>query len=162
MGGPPAPVRLPREGRDLQNLQPIKTRYAVPVTLQACHTALVDGYVVEGHVPADLIVRLLRERPPVAGLGVPGMPVGSPGMEVAGSPPERYRSSASTGAARRRCSPLDDDGRSEAERARRQDRHHASDRIDRARLLLEPHIVTPLGLGPDKPERLVANDAITG
>jgi hypothetical protein len=76
---------------NLTNLQPIKTRYGVPAALEACHTALVGGYVVEGHVPADLIVRLLRERPPVAGLGVPGMPVGSPGMEVAGRPPERYQ-----------------------------------------------------------------------
>jgi hypothetical protein len=73
------------------SLQPIKTRHAVPAALESCHTALVGGYVVEGHVPADLIVRLLRERPPVAGLGVPGMPLGSPGMEVPGRAPERYR-----------------------------------------------------------------------
>ncbi|MGH7318867.1 MAG: DUF411 domain-containing protein [Candidatus Rokuibacteriota bacterium] len=82
---------FPVKVETLAKLQPIKTRYAVPTTLQTCHTALVDGYVVEGHVPADLIVRLLRERPPVAGLAVPGMPVGSPGMEVAGSPPDRYQ-----------------------------------------------------------------------
>ena len=59
--------------------------------LQSCHTALVAGYVVEGHVPADLVERLLRERPKVAGLAVPGMPVGSPGMEVPGAPAERYQ-----------------------------------------------------------------------
>ena len=76
---------------DLTNLQSIKSRYGVPAALEACHTALVGGYVVEGHVPADLIVRLLRERPPVVGLGVPGMPVGSPGMEVPGRPPDRYQ-----------------------------------------------------------------------
>ncbi len=75
----------------LADLHPVKARHAVPPPLQACHTALVDGYVVEGHVPADLILRLLRDRPRVAGLAVPGMPAGSPGMEVPGSPPERYQ-----------------------------------------------------------------------
>ena len=64
----------------LANLRPIKAKHGVPVELEACHTALVDGYVVEGHVPADLIVRLLRKRPNVLGLAVPGMPAGSPGM----------------------------------------------------------------------------------
>ena len=76
---------------DLTDLQPIKTRHGVPAELQSCHTALVAGYVVEGHVPADLVERLLRERPRVAGLAVPGMPVGSPGMEVPGMPADRYR-----------------------------------------------------------------------
>jgi hypothetical protein len=63
----------------------------VPPALQSCHTGVVDGYVIEGHVPADLIDRLLRDRPPVVGLVVPGMPVGSPGMEAAGQKPERYQ-----------------------------------------------------------------------
>ncbi len=76
---------------NLTNLRPIKAKHAVPADLQACHTALVDAYVVEGHVPADLIIRLLRERPRVVGLAVPGMPAGSPGMEVPGSPAERYQ-----------------------------------------------------------------------
>ena len=76
---------------DLADLQPIKTRHGVPAALQSCHTALVDGYVVEGHVPADLIDRLLKERPKVIGIAVPGMPVGSPGMEVPGRPAERYQ-----------------------------------------------------------------------
>ncbi len=76
---------------NLTNLRPIKAKHAVPADLQACHTALVAGYVVEGHVPADLIVRLLRERPRVVGLAVPGMPAGSPGMEVPGSPAARYQ-----------------------------------------------------------------------
>ena len=49
--------------------------------LQSCHTALVEGYVIEGHVPASDIKRLIRERPAVSGLTVPGMPIGSPGME---------------------------------------------------------------------------------
>ena len=62
----------------------------MPPALQSCHTGVVDGYVIEGHVPADLIDRLLRDRPPVVGLVVPGMPVGSPGMEAAGQKPERY------------------------------------------------------------------------
>lgn len=63
----------------------------MPPALQSCHTGVVDGYVIEGHVPADLIDRLLRDRPPVVGLVVPGMPVGSPGMEAAGQKPERYQ-----------------------------------------------------------------------
>jgi hypothetical protein len=73
------------------NLEPFKTKHGVPKTLVSCHTAIVDGYVVEGHVPADLIARLLKERPAVVGLAVPGMPIGSPGMEVPGQTPERYR-----------------------------------------------------------------------
>jgi hypothetical protein len=60
----------------------------VPQKLFSCHTGLVQGYVIEGHVPADLIHRLLKEKPPVAGLAVPGMPVGSPGME--GANPQPY------------------------------------------------------------------------
>jgi len=70
---------------DVQNLADVKTRYQVPPQLQSCHTAIVDGYIVEGHVPVSDIERLLAERPDVAGLAVPGMPVGSPGMEVAGA-----------------------------------------------------------------------------
>lgn len=75
----------------MTDLAPIKQKLGVPQALQSCHTAMVDGYVIEGHVPADLIDRLLRERPTVAGLAVPGMPVGSPGMEVPGHTPERYQ-----------------------------------------------------------------------
>ena len=58
--------------------------------LAGCHTAFVEGYVIEGHVPADVIDRLLSERPQIAGLAVPGMPVGSPGMEVPGRPAVPY------------------------------------------------------------------------
>ena len=76
---------------NLTNLRPIKAKHGIPGDLEACHTALVDGYVVEGHVPADLIVRLLRERPRVIGLAVPGMPAGSPGMEVSGSSVQPYQ-----------------------------------------------------------------------
>jgi hypothetical protein len=76
---------------DLESLAAVKKRHGVPDKLASCHTAVVDGYVVEGHVPADLIDRLLRERPPIVGIAVPGMPIGSPGMEVAGQPAERYQ-----------------------------------------------------------------------
>ncbi len=58
----------------------MKAERGVPRELSACHTAVVEGYVIEGHVPAADIRRLLKERPPVAGLAVPGMPIGSPGM----------------------------------------------------------------------------------
>lgn len=71
--------------RDVQNLGVIKSRYNVPSQLQSCHTAIVDGYIIEGHVPIAEIERLLAERPPIAGLAVAGMPLGSPGMEVAGA-----------------------------------------------------------------------------
>lgn len=70
---------------DVQDLTSVKSRYNVPTNLQSCHTAVVDGYVIEGHVPVEEIERLLAERPEVAGLAVPGMPVGSPGMDVAGA-----------------------------------------------------------------------------
>lgn len=69
----------------------VKQRYQVPAELQSCHTAIVDGYVIEGHVPAEDVRRLLAERPDVVGLVVPGMPVGSPGMEVPGQPAEPFQ-----------------------------------------------------------------------
>lgn len=56
----------------------------------SCHTAVVEGYVIEGHVPTSAINRLLKERPDIRGLSVPGMPIGSPGMEVAGVAAERF------------------------------------------------------------------------
>ena len=68
----------------------VKTRLGVPQPLWSCHTAEVEGYVLEGHVPASAIERLLAERPKVRGLAVPGMPVGSPGMEVEGREPQAY------------------------------------------------------------------------
>jgi hypothetical protein len=76
---------------DANDLAPVKRKLGVPPALQSCHTAVIEGYVIEGHVPADLIDRLLRERPPVVGLAVPGMPVGAPGMEAPGQPAERYQ-----------------------------------------------------------------------
>lgn len=62
--------------------------YGVPSDLKQCHIALVRGYVIEGHVPADAIERLLKEKPPIVGLAVRGMPIGSPGMD--GPNPEHY------------------------------------------------------------------------
>jgi hypothetical protein len=76
---------------DVDDPGPIKRKLAVPPALQGCHTGVVGGYLIEGHVPADLIARLLQERPAVAGLAVPGMPVGSPGMEVPGQAPQTYQ-----------------------------------------------------------------------
>lgn len=73
--------------RNVKDLSPIRSEHGVTPELAACHTAIVDGYVVEGHVPADVIQRLLAERPSVVGIAVPGMPPGSPGMEVGYSQP---------------------------------------------------------------------------
>lgn len=74
-----------------EELVAIKTRLGVPAELQSCHTAQVDKYVLEGHVPAPAVKSLLHEKPEnVTGLAVPGMPVGSPGMEVEGAAPEEY------------------------------------------------------------------------
>jgi hypothetical protein len=75
---------------DTSELNGVKARLGVPKNLWACHTAEIGRYVVEGHVPASAIQRLLREQPQAIGLAVPGMPIGSPGMEVEGSPPEEY------------------------------------------------------------------------
>lgn len=66
------------------DMQSVKRRFGVPPRLASCHTAKVGGYVIEGHVPASAIKRLLREKPALAGLAVPGMPAGSPGMEAPG------------------------------------------------------------------------------
>jgi hypothetical protein len=72
------------EAHDVDDLAAVKQEQQVPGELQSCHTAIVDGYVIEGHVPAEYISRLLAERPDVTGLAVPGMPIGSPGMEMEG------------------------------------------------------------------------------
>lgn len=69
---------------NVDDIAAVKTKNGVPSGMQSCHTALVDGYVLEGHVPAADVQRLLKERPAIAGIAVPGMPVGSPGMEVSG------------------------------------------------------------------------------
>ena len=67
---------------ETENLFPIKTMAQIPAGKGSCHTGFIDGYVIEGHVPADEVARLLKERPEAIGLTVPGMPVGSPGMEM--------------------------------------------------------------------------------
>ncbi len=69
---------------ETEDLGPIKASYGVAPELQSCHTALIGGYVIEGHVPAREVAQLLRERPSASGLAVPGMPLGSPGMEQGG------------------------------------------------------------------------------
>lgn len=70
--------------RDVPDTTPFARRLGVPDALRSCHTANVGGYAVEGHVPAADVRRLLRERPAAAGIAVPGMPMGSPGMEAGG------------------------------------------------------------------------------
>ena len=77
------------ETTNMSNVDPVKQANGVPFALASCHTAIVDGYVVEGHVPVEDILRLLKERPAVKGIAVPGMPLGSPGMES--SRPEPYK-----------------------------------------------------------------------
>lgn len=80
------PTRIVEDAR----INAVKARLGVPQPLWSCHTAEVEGFVLEGHVPAAALARLLAERPAVRGLAVPGMPVGSPGMEVPGSDPDTY------------------------------------------------------------------------
>ena len=75
---------------DVQNRAALREEYNVPLQIQSCHTAIVDGYVIEGHVPVAEIERLLSERPDVIGLAVIGMPVGSPGMEDESQPDEPF------------------------------------------------------------------------
>jgi hypothetical protein len=72
------------EVNELDDVAPLKAMLGIAPELQSCHTAVVDGYVVEGHVPAREVTRLLAERPAGTGLAVPGMPIGSPGMEQDG------------------------------------------------------------------------------
>ncbi len=66
------------------DMQAIKEKYGVPDKLASCHTAIVDSYVIEGHVPASDIQKLLQTKPKVVGIAAPGMPMGSPGMEMGG------------------------------------------------------------------------------
>lgn len=69
------------QAHEMHELDAIKQRLGIPKELRTCHTALIGGYAIEGHVPADLIRKLLKERPDAIGLAVPSMPPGSPGME---------------------------------------------------------------------------------
>jgi hypothetical protein len=75
---------------DVDDISAIKTKLGVPSDLGSCHTAVARSYVVEGHVPAADIQKLLATKPKVAGVAGPGMPVGSPGMEVPGRRADRY------------------------------------------------------------------------
>lgn len=70
------------EAHNESEMSQIKTRLGVPAELASCHTAFINGYVIEGHVPAEDIKQLLAKHPKARGLAVPGMPVGSPGMEM--------------------------------------------------------------------------------
>jgi hypothetical protein len=73
-----------------ESLDALKDKHGVPRTAQSCHTGIVNGYVIEGHVPVTEVQRLLKERPAVSGIAVGGMPLGSPGMEVPGQKPQTY------------------------------------------------------------------------
>jgi len=64
-----------------EDMDAIEQQYGVPDKLRSCHTAIANGYVIEGHIPAEDVARLLNEKPDISGIAVPGMPVGSPGME---------------------------------------------------------------------------------
>lgn len=75
---------------ELDDVDPIRAALGVPKELTGCHTAKVGRYVIEGHVPVEPVQRLLKEQPDWLGLAVPGMPLGSPGMEVAGVPGDPY------------------------------------------------------------------------
>lgn len=70
------------EVKSMDDLTPIKRQYKVTTALQSCHTAVIAGYVIEGHVPASDIKRLLAEKPKVVGLTIPGMPQSAPGMDM--------------------------------------------------------------------------------
>ena len=69
---------------DVPDTAPIRQKLGLPAKFGSCHTAQVGGYVIEGHVPASEVKRLLRKKPAAIGLAVPGMPIGSPGMEMKG------------------------------------------------------------------------------
>jgi hypothetical protein len=75
---------------EVPNIGEVRTRLGVPPMLGSCHTAVVGDYLVEGHVPAEDVRKLLAERPDAVGIAVPGMPIGSPGMEVPGRAPQAY------------------------------------------------------------------------
>jgi hypothetical protein len=76
---------MEKEGFDVDvqvvsNLDAVKSEYEVPKSMESCHTAIIDGYVVEGHIPVEAIHKLLEERPDIKGIALPNMPLGSPGM----------------------------------------------------------------------------------
>ncbi|MAS28060.1 MAG: hypothetical protein CMN97_07415 [Synechococcus sp. NAT40] len=73
-----------------EDMAAVKTEHGIAAELESCHTAVVDGYVIEGHVPARSIQRLLKQRPALRGLSAPGMPMGSPGMDGEGIDAEAF------------------------------------------------------------------------
>ena len=75
---------------DTETVDQLKNKHGVLRQVRSCHTALFAGYVIEGHVPVADVQRLLKERPAIVGIGVPGMPIGSPGMEVPGVKPQAF------------------------------------------------------------------------
>lgn len=79
------------QAHDVDNLLPYKDQAKLGAGMGSCHTAFVEGYAIEGHVPARDIKRLLLEKPAISGLTVPRMPIGSPGMEVEGRPADAYQ-----------------------------------------------------------------------
>src|SRR5262245_39307211 len=76
--------------QDVDNIGALKLKLGVREDVSSCHTTEVGGYIVEGHVPVESVQRLLKERPKIAGIAVPGMPAGSPGMEVPGGRKDPY------------------------------------------------------------------------
>src|SRR5215218_8256999 len=75
---------------DVADIDKVKRDNGVPQSAASCHTGLVNGYVVEGHVPADAVLKMLKDKPAIAGIAVPGMPMGAPGMEVPAGTKEAY------------------------------------------------------------------------
>ncbi len=68
------------EVKVVENIDSIKEKYGIPYKLRSCHTSIIDGYVVEGHIPIEAVNKLLNEKPEIRGIALPGMPAGSPGM----------------------------------------------------------------------------------
>lgn len=75
---------------EVEDLPTLRERLGIPDEHASCHSAKIGGYVLEGHVPAGDVKRLLKEKPQAVGLAVPGMPIGAPGMDVPGAPAEAY------------------------------------------------------------------------
>ena len=75
---------------NVDDIDKVKHERGVPDAAASCHTAVVNGYIVEGHVPADAVLKMLKEKPAIAGIAVPGMPMGAPGMEVPSGQKEAY------------------------------------------------------------------------
>lgn len=73
--------------KTLEDMDPVKQLFGIPDDLRSCHTAVIDGYVFEGHVPASDVARVLDERPAIKGLSAPGMPADAPGMDAATGEP---------------------------------------------------------------------------